>query len=679
MLARGCLALVLGAFAGGSGGAAADTLVPKSGPRVKGLLVKDEGGQVVFNPFWSTNPDMTYEVVRLPADAVKKLEVEPRPEPEFFRRLAARKPGDTKALMDLGLYAKEQKLKPHAEMAFALAAVEAPADAAALAAVGGAARLATLKKGNPLLDADLLQALKAYAAETDVAARQKAAADLKAKGFAAKPEDLERYRRSTLQPKGRLDNVPLSLHADKYAGAVYTLFVPPAYEPALPWPLLIGLHGGGPDGKARDEVVGSGDSAMNFYADLAGKFGVLVACPDAQVAGWDNKVNEELVRDVIAEMRLLYNVDVDRIHLTGHSMGGYGTWDLGPKMADVFATVSPAAGQGSNLQPLIESHTPIFIYHSDDDFISVETDRQAAKRLQESDLDFVYTEVPKQGHGYPEAVRRELFEFLLPRRNFDPVHKDVWPRSSFWVKVTPEEKAYLGDPLALGAAVSLDEQLHRVRLGGGCARTAVTALVEAKPAGVVEGLAKIVKDDKASPIARAEAARALFLLKDASAAPALRKALEAPAVRMGSVLAMSAARALAELHDPESGEAFVKAVEAWTAYFEEKVAGGTMRFSDWQRAVGTLANVVDAWSEVPSKELVAVLDRAVVARVLAVKLKVEVSDRVPQDPSTARVALAKAVGTAYAKAKAPDARWQALLDALVVDEKAQAAAAAARS
>jgi hypothetical protein len=348
-------------------------------------------------------------------------------------------------------------------------------------------------------------------------------------------------------------------------------------------------------------------------------------------------------------------------------------------MAELFATVAPAAGQGSNVQRLIETKTPIFIYHSDDDFVSVETDRLAAHKLKDSDLDFVYTELPKQGHGYPEAVRRELFEFLLPRRNFDPAHKDVWPRSSLWGKVTPEEKTYLGDPLAFGLPPSLDEQLHCVRLGGGRARTAVAALVDGKTAGAVEGLAKLVKDEKAVPFGRAEAARALGLLKDPAAAPALRKALEAPATRAGSVLTVASARALALLADPESGASFAQAVEAWAGYFEDKLAGGTMRFSDWHRSLGTLAEVVGAWSEVPSKETVSVLDRAAVARVLAVVVKVEVSDRVPQDPAPAFVTLSKAVATAYAKAKAPDARWQALLQAVATIPNAKAAVEAARS
>ena len=677
---RTLLAAILFLAAGGAGGAGADTLVPKSGPKVKGQVVKDDATGVVFNPYWSPNPEMTWEVIRLPADGVKKVEREPHPEPEFFRRLRARKAGDTQALVDLAAYAKEQKLKAHAEMALALALAEAPTDAAALAALGGAAKFTVLKKGNPLLDADLMKALQAYAAEPDAAARQKAAVDLKARGLAWKPEELERLRRSALQPKGRHRDVPLSLHADRYVNAVYTLFVPEAYDPARAWPLLIGLHGGGPDGKTGDEVVGSGESAMNFYSDLAAQRGVIVACPDAQVAQWSNAPNPDLVRDVIAELRLLYHVDIDRIHLTGHSMGGFGAWALGAAMAEPFATVSPAAGGGASIQRLVETRTPVFVFHGEDDkVVGKDSDRAAAKQLRDTDLDFIYTELNNVGHGYPDSVRRELFDFILPRRNFDPAHKDVWPRSSFLGKVTPDEKTYLGDPLALGAVCCLDDWLQWIRQAGGRTRTAVAAIVEGKPAGAVEGLVKVLKDEKVPAYGRAEAARALGLLKDATAAPALRKAVEAPAARAASVLTAAAARALAALPDPEAGDALGRGVQAWTAYFEDKVMGEGMRYSDWQRSVTTLSELVAAWAALGAKDAVPTLEKSVVAKVFAANVKVETSERVAQDPSQARASLAKAVGAAYVKAQAPDAKWEALLAALAADPKARAAAEGARS
>jgi hypothetical protein len=121
-----------------------------------------------------------------------------------------------------------------------------------------------------------------------------------------------------------------------------------------------------------------------------------------------------------------------------------------------------------------------------------------------------------------------------------------------------------------------------------------------------------------------------------------------------------------------------KGVLAWTAYFEDKVASGGMRYSDWERSVSTLAEVVEAWAAVGGKDAVAVLEKSVVPKVFEANVKVETSDRVPQDPGRARVALAKAVAQAYAKAGAPAARWDALLAALASDPKAKAAAEAAR-
>lgn len=629
----------------------ADRLVPRSGRPVRGALVRQTDDEVLFNPYWSRNPEMVYEVVRLPAKKVKRVEIEPHPHVEVFRRLAARTEGDGQALLDIAAYAKAEKLKAHARMCLALAVAENPDDAGALARLGGASKWKSVRKGNVHLDPELREALKTYVATEDAEERTRQAAALKKAGFDARPEALERMRRSAGQPTGLTVDRPLSWGSDLFPGAVYTLYVPRAYDPTVPWPLILGLHGGGRDGKKGDEVVGSGDSAMNFYRDLAERHGYLVACPNALRASWAATGNEEMVRALLEELKHLFNVDLDRVYMTGHSMGGFGTWYLGPKMAEDLAAISPmAGGGGGGISELVSTKTPIFIYHSDDDYVSVQSDRTAAKRLQGSGLDFVYTELPGKGHAFPESIRHELFAFFGPRRRHDPRHKDVWPRSSLATgKTTKEEKRYLGDPGAAlrGDVETLDDWVDHLRLGGGRAAIAAGRLAEAKPEGAVGAVVKVLKDKRISHDARAWAARALGALGDEAACRSLRKAVVAEAERDQARVAVEAARALAALADAEAGASLQRAIEAWTQYYEDRVTGGKMDFSDWQRAVPTLTALVDARASLPAQGDPRSLDATVVKRVLAAGHVVNTSERVPQDPAAARKALVAAVTRAY--------------------------------
>jgi len=660
--------------------AGADVLVPKSGKPVRGAIVKKTDAEVVFNIYWSRNPEVTNpeHLVRLPMSGVKRLEEEPRPEVEVWRRWKVAKTADE--LAAVGAYAKEHKLKAAAHMCFGLALAQDDQHREAIKGIGGRGAWDSERKGNPWLDAELQALLERYAAEDDPAARRELQKSIKEHEFKAKPPELERWRRSKHQPTGYQEDRPLSYRSDAHPGAVYTLYVPPTYTPARPWPLVIGLHGGGPDGKKGDEVVGSGPSAMMFYRQNAERFGMIVACPTALTAGWGGKDNEELVRDVITELRLLYHVDIDRIHLTGHSMGGFGTWALGPRLAEDLAAISPMAGGGGSTARLVATNTPVFIFHgADDGVVGPDSDRNVAKQFLGTDHDFVYTEIDKVGHGFPASVQAELFEFLEPRRRYDKTYKQAWPRSSFAVKVTKEEITYLGDPMdeMNGVKPELKDWLAHLRLGGGRALAALAPLLEQKPDGAVAGLAKVLGQAGLPFDGRAYAARALGGLGDAAGAPALRKAVAPAAAKDESMVAEECARALVVLKDTQALDALGKAIEAWTTYYEDHVMGSGMRYSDWRRSTDVLTVLVEAWAELATPDAKAtVLEKTLVARVLEPQHAVETSTRVPQDPSTSRTALARALAKAYQRTQAPADRWSKLLAALGNDPKAQAAAQA---
>jgi predicted peptidase len=58
--------------------------------------------------------------------------------------------------------------------------------------------------------------------------------------------------------------------------------------------------------------------------------------------GWNAKILTALLDEIITG----YRADVNRIHTTGFSMGGYGTWRLGLETPKRFATLMPVCGGG---------------------------------------------------------------------------------------------------------------------------------------------------------------------------------------------------------------------------------------------------------------------------------------------------------------------------------------------
>lgn len=62
--------------------------------------------------------------------------------------------------------------------------------------------------------------------------------------------------------------------------------------------------------------------------------------------GWNTSVLSELLDEVTTYWR----IDLDRIHVTGFSMGGYGTWALAMHNPERFASLTPMAGGGDLAQ-----------------------------------------------------------------------------------------------------------------------------------------------------------------------------------------------------------------------------------------------------------------------------------------------------------------------------------------
>ena len=121
----------------------------------------------------------------------------------------------------------------------------------------------------------------------------------------------------------------------------YWLHVPEAKAPKAGWPVILFLHGAGERGKNLDRVKVHGPPKLIQKVDeLRNAVVISPQCPGE--SWWIARTLMQLLREVIDGLE--GTVDMNRVYVTGLSMGGYGSWDLISKYPDFFAAAAPIWG-----------------------------------------------------------------------------------------------------------------------------------------------------------------------------------------------------------------------------------------------------------------------------------------------------------------------------------------------
>lgn len=123
----------------------------------------------------------------------------------------------------------------------------------------------------------------------------------------------------------------------KWNGRPYVAYVPENYRGDRPFPLVVYLSGSG--GLALEGIE-------TAFEALSGQ-GYLAVMPDAGTEYWWHETPAEVVRDVLQEAFESFNIDPNRVYLTGFSNGGTGTIFLGARWTDRFAAAVPMMGAGT--------------------------------------------------------------------------------------------------------------------------------------------------------------------------------------------------------------------------------------------------------------------------------------------------------------------------------------------
>ncbi|MFC1570085.1 dienelactone hydrolase family protein [bacterium] len=154
----------------------------------------------------------------------------------------------------------------------------------------------------------------------------------------------------------------------------YTKAVHKSYAPdSDPFALILALHyGGEPHNDMGREFLEA--LILPAYKQLRA---VIVAPVVLSSGSWANKESEKLVLALLDKMMDNYNINSNRILVTGFSLGGIGTWYMAARNSDFFTAAIPVSGlPPEGIFPISEL-PPTYVIHSTTDeifsFSQVET------------------------------------------------------------------------------------------------------------------------------------------------------------------------------------------------------------------------------------------------------------------------------------------------------------------
>ena len=192
----------------------------------------------------------------------------------------------------------------------------------------------------------------------------------------------------------------------------YLLFLPSNYykEGTKKWPMILFLHGRGERG---NDIEVLRKAVMPTLVEENKDFPFIVVsplCPGDRY--WEPLVLKKLLDDVSRKLR----IDMDRIYLTGLSMGGYGTWSTAIKYPDIFAAIAPVCGGGNPGMVCSIGDMPVWVFHgAKDTTVYPRESVKMVEALENCGGNVKFTLYPELEHDcWTETYNNaELYEWFL--------------------------------------------------------------------------------------------------------------------------------------------------------------------------------------------------------------------------------------------------------------------------
>jgi hypothetical protein len=186
-----------------------------------------------------------------------------------------------------------------------------------------------------------------------------------------------------------------------FARLPYFFFLPSNYEPARSYPLICHFHGAGLDETHQESMLAPYPETLVFgsYKQQARDPAILVwPTRRAGDLGWTPGYLLQ-VSQLLDLMMSNYNIDTNRVYVSGYSEGVHAAWDLMGLRPGFFAAVRSMSGWAGSTPAASIKEVPLWNFHAvDDETVPVAGSRSLVRMLRNTGGCPIYTEFGSGGH-----------------------------------------------------------------------------------------------------------------------------------------------------------------------------------------------------------------------------------------------------------------------------------------
>jgi predicted peptidase len=204
----------------------------------------------------------------------------------------------------------------------------------------------------------------------------------------------------------------------------YLLFKPKGFQAQQSYPLVLSLHGGAPREKFEDllepYLPGLAYGLGRFVSDdTQDKHPCFLVAPWSDGRKWDGE-NISLIIELLDALHNEFQIETNRVYVTGQSMGGWGTWTIITQHPERWAAAVPICGGGDPKAAVRARSIPIWAFHGDaDTVVPVQYTREMIAALKAAGAKPLYWEYVGGTHaGTAERAycEPELIDWIFAQR-----------------------------------------------------------------------------------------------------------------------------------------------------------------------------------------------------------------------------------------------------------------------